>query len=255
MKVVFIGAGNVATHLAIDLYKYDFDILQIYSRTIQAASELAKQVDAEAIDNLSSVITDADLYIFSVKDSVLDEVASQLPATTGSWVHTAGSIACNIFKPYTSHYGVIYPFQTFSKSRVLDWKTIPIFVEASDSETLNTIQQIAETLSDKVAVLSSDNREYLHLTGVFACNFTNHMYALSEQFLKKANLPFDVARPLIDETCAKIHQLSPQNAQTGPAVRFDNNVMNKHLALIDDEKTKEIYKLLSKSIYKTNKEK
>lgn len=254
MKVVFIGAGNVATHMATELYKHDFEIVQVYSRTLESASLLAQQVGALPIKDITSVINDADLYIFSVKDSVLKEVASQLSTNNGLWLHTAGSMPVDIFADYSCNYGVIYPFQTFSKGRFVDWKTIPIFIESTNKENLNKIKNIAAQLSEKVIELSSDKRKYIHLTGVFACNFVNHMYVLSEEILKKSGLPFDIALPLIDETTAKIHTINPWEAQTGPAVRFDENVMQKHLSLIDDESIKDIYQSISQSIHKYSKE-
>ncbi|MFV0331752.1 MAG: Rossmann-like and DUF2520 domain-containing protein [Dysgonomonas sp.] len=250
MKVVLIGAGNVATHLATELYQKSFDIIQVYSRTIKSASALAKAVHAVPVTEISAIINDADLYIFSVKDSVLEELISQVPENKGLWLHTAGSMPIDIFSKYTSHYGVIYPFQTFSKNRDVNWSDIPLFIEASEHNTLIQLEGIAKQLSSKVLELSTDKRKYLHLTGVFACNFTNHMYALAEQILKKIDLPFEVALPLIDETAAKVHSLSPKVAQTGPAVRYDENVINKHLSLIDSKQVKEIYKLISDDIHR-----
>lgn len=254
MKVVFIGAGNVATHMATELYKHDFEIVQVYSRTLESASLLAEQVGALPVKDITSVINDADLYIFSIKDSVLKEVASQLSTNNGLWLHTAGSMPVDIFADYSCNYGVIYPFQTFSKGRSIDWKTIPIFIESPNKENLNKIKNITTQLSEKVIELSSDKRKYIHLTGVFACNFVNHMYVLSEEFLKKSGLPFDIALPLIDETTSKIHTINPLEAQTGPAVRFDENVMQKHLSLIDDETIRDIYQSISQSIHKYSKE-
>ncbi|MBB4036943.1 putative short-subunit dehydrogenase-like oxidoreductase (DUF2520 family) [Dysgonomonas hofstadii] len=253
MKVVCLGAGNVATHLIKGLYDKSFDIIQVYSRTQESASALAKEVDAVPVTDLKDIIDDADLYIFALKDSVLEGVASQIPSNNGLWIHTAGSVPMDVFSNYTTHYGVLYPFQTFSKSRPIDWKAVPVFTEGSDTKSHITIRSIASQLSEKVFDLSSGNRQYLHLTGVFACNFTNHMYALSEQFLKKAGLTFDVVLPLIDETAAKVHTLSPEEAQTGPAVRFDERIINHHLHLIEDEDVKRLYKLISEDIHKSNK--
>ncbi|MFV0331374.1 MAG: Rossmann-like and DUF2520 domain-containing protein, partial [Dysgonomonas sp.] len=240
----------VATHLATELYQKSFDIIQVYSRTIKSASALAKAVHAVPVTEISAIINDADLYIFSVKDSVLEELISQVPENKGLWLHTAGSMPIDIFSKYTSHYGVIYPFQTFSKNRDVNWSDIPLFIEASEHNTLIQLEGIAKQLSGKVLELSTDKRKYLHLTGVFACNFTNHMYVLAEQILKKIDLPFEVALPLIDETAAKVHSLSPKVAQTGPAVRYDENVINKHLSLIDSKQVKEIYKLISDDIHR-----
>lgn len=249
MKIVFIGAGNVATHLATELYKYDYNIVQVYSRTNQSAETLASLVQAEAVTGISRVCTDADIYIFSVKDSVLEELAAQLRPNNGLWLHTAGSMPLSVLQQYTSRYGVLYPFQTFTKGRPVEWKNIPIFIESGGNNYQDTIQNLAGRLSEKVVVISSEQRKYLHLAGVFACNFTNHMYALSADILKMAGLSFDVALPLIDETCSKTHDLSPLDAQTGPAVRYDENVINRHLSMLEDERIKDIYSKISESIH------
>ncbi|MDR1090980.1 MAG: DUF2520 domain-containing protein [Prevotella sp.] len=253
MKVVFIGAGNVATHLAVELYRHSFDIIQVYSRTMESASVLAQKIHATPITDISSIDNSADLYIFSLKDSVLEDVISHIPSNNGLWIHTAGSIPVDVFRKYALRFGVFYPFQTFSKGREADWREIPVFIEANNQDNLDLLRNIAEKISDKVAGLSSQDRRYVHLTGVFACNFANHMYTLSKQFLNKVNLSFDVSLPLIDETAAKVHVLGPEEAQTGPAVRYDENVINKHLDLIEDENIRQIYKLISENIYKTKK--
>ncbi|MFV0418445.1 MAG: Rossmann-like and DUF2520 domain-containing protein [Dysgonomonas sp.] len=254
MKIVCLGAGNVATHLVTALYEHSIDIVQVYSRTLESASALANRVGAKPLTDLKEVVDNADIYLFSLKDSVLENVMAQIPNNSGLWIHTAGSASLNIFSNYTSRYGVLYPFQTFTKNRKINWSEIPIFVEASDNESLNTINIIAKQLSNKIFDLSSEERKYLHLTGVFACNFTNHMYTLSKQFLDKINLPFDVVLPLIDETASKIHDLSPEEAQTGPAIRYDENVINKHLSLIEDDIVKQIYKIMSDNIHRISKE-
>lgn len=249
-KLIFIGAGNVATHLACQLYKCGFEILQIYSRTIESAKNLSDKVNSEAISDIEKVRADADFYIFAIKDSALENIARKIPLNKGIWLHTAGSMPLSIFELYSKKFGVFYPFQTFSKDRDINWTDIPIFIEGSDPEIFEIVRNLAENLSNQVTFLSSDKRRYLHLTGVFACNFVNHMYTLSEEILKHADIPFNVALPLIEETCAKIHHLPPIDAQTGPAVRFDENVMNKHLDMIEDKQTKKIYRIISESIHK-----
>lgn len=253
MKVVFIGAGRLATHLAIELSKLSFNILQVYSRTDLSAIELAQKVNAKATTNIKEIESNADIYIFSVKDSALAGLLTQIPPNNGLWIHTAGSIPINIFEKYNDRYGVLYPFQTFSKDRYLDFKTIPIFIEANNKKDLSILTTITNQISNKVYPLSSEKRQYIHLTGVFACNFVNHMYSISQDILKKEGIPFDITLPLIDETAAKVHSLSPKEAQTGPAIRYDENVINKHIQLIEDTDLKEIYALISKNIYKTNK--
>ncbi len=255
MKVIFIGAGRLATHLAIELSKHSIDILQVYSRTDNSAIELAQKVNAKATSNIKEVRTDADIYIFSVKDSALPQLVKEIPSNKGLWIHTAGSIPLDIFKENNNRYGVLYPFQTFSKDRYLDFSIIPIFLEANNQSDLKVLFDIAQQISHKVYSLSSEKRQYIHLTGIFACNFVNHMYSISNDILEKEGIPFEAVLPLIDETAAKVHNLSPRIAQTGPAIRYDENIINKHIELIKDNNLKQIYTLISEDIYKTNKPK
>lgn len=252
MKIVFIGAGRVATHLAKALHKQAYEIVQVYSRTIESAHELASTINSQAITTISQIRPDADIYIFSVKDTVLNELLQQMPANNGLWLHTAGSLPLDIFAGRNNKYGVLYPFQTFSKNRELDFTQIPLFIEANANDSLTVIETIANQLSDKVFHLNSNKRQYLHLTGVFACNFVNHLYAISEEILKQEEIPFEILLPLIDETASKVHTLTPKDAQTGPAIRYDKNVIEKHLDMLDDPDLKNIYTIISEHIYLIN---
>lgn len=249
MKIVFIGAGNLATHLALRLQQCGHSIIQIYSRTAESAKQLANQVNAPYTTDIKAVTDRADFYIFSVKDSVLEELISQIPHTKGIWLHTAGSMPANIFDTRIADYGVLYPLQTFSKNKEIQWAEIPLFIEGSNHITLNKIEDLAKDLSEKIYNLPSEKRIYIHASAVFACNFVNHMYEQAKHLTDKANIPFEVLLPLIKETCEKVYHLDPHEAQTGPAVRFDTNVMKKHLALLKEQDALDIYQLISKSIY------
>jgi predicted short-subunit dehydrogenase-like oxidoreductase (DUF2520 family) len=191
----------------------------------------------------------ADLYIIAVKDSALLEVISK--ATKGRegqlFVHTAGSMPLSVFEGYADRCGVLYPMQTFSMDREVDFREIPLFIEASDAASLQQIRALADSISQHVYELSTADRKYLHLAAVFACNFANHCYTLAADVLQKKGLPFDVMLPLVDETARKVHELHPKDAQTGPAARGDQNVMQAQASLLDG-KAKEIYELLSQSI-------
>lgn len=253
MKIVFIGAGRLATHLATILYQQSYNIIQVFSRTLESAELLANSISSSATNDIAEITKDGDIYIFSVKDSVLESLIDKVPSNNGLWLHTSGSISINVFSGYTDRYGVLYPFQTFSKDRTINLKEVPLFIESAQNSDLTILEKFSKELSNKVFQLSSEKRKYVHLTGVFACNFVNHMYAISEEILAKENIPFDILFPLIDETTSKIHSMSPSEAQTGPAIRYDENIINKHLSLIDDPLLKEIYKDISQSIHrKTN---
>ena len=194
----------------------------------------------------------ADVFVISVKDDALEEVISK--ATKGReeqcFAHTAGSMPMSLFEGKTSHYGVFYPMQSFSKERQASFEEIPVFLEANDDATFQLLQSLAESISHRVYKLGSDDRKYLHLAAVFACNFTNHCYALSADILEQHGLPFDVMLPLIDETASKVHQLHPKDAQTGPAVRYDENVISMQRQLLTQHpEMQAVYELMSKSIH------
>ena len=250
-RIVLIGAGNVATHLGLAFQAKGCEIVQVYSRTEESAKDLAERLQVPYTVSLEEVSVDADLYIVAVKDAALQEVIPSLVKgrEDALFVHTAGSISMDVWKGCARRYGVFYPMQTFSKLRMVDFSSVSFFVEASGSDELRFLKELAMSLSPKVYEASSEQRRYLHLAAVFACNFTNHMYALSASLLEKQGLPFDAMLPLIDETARKVHELPPVQAQTGPAIRRDENVMDKHLAMLSEEPVmREIYEKISKNI-------
>lgn len=277
MKIVLIGAGNLATHLGKALHAAGHDMLQVFSRTMQAAETLASLLDAEPLTDIAQVRDDADVYVFSVKDSALTQLVAQLcrheadglgedgavnalrKAKKGEhervFLHTAGSMPMSVFEGMAQHYGVLYPMQTFSKQREVDFSIIPCFVEANDEFAQKQIEGLAREISGRVYQLSSEDRKYLHLSAVFACNFANHCYAISQELLEEHGIPFDVMLPLINETAAKVHEMKPKDAQTGPAVRYDENVIDKQSKLLENHPHfKKVYDSMSKSIHGLNAE-
>ncbi len=249
-NIVMIGAGNMATRLSIALADAGHNILQVYSRTLRSAKLLAEELGTNTLytDNLEEIITEAHLYIFSISDQALSDVIAHMPSCSGMWVHTAGSMPMDIFDAYTQRYGVMYPMQTVSKERTIDWSQVPIFIEASNIEDITMLEEVARSISQQVTQCNSQQRQALHLAAVFACNFTNHMYAIAEQLLRKQGINFDAMKLLIRETELKAENFSPGQVQTGPAVRCDFNVMNKHLALLGDSPESELYRLISNNI-------
>lgn len=256
MKIVLIGAGNLATHLGKALHAAGHDMVQVFSRTMQSAETLASLLDAEPLTDMAQVRDDADVYIFSVKDSALEQLISQLCGGEKKvFLHTAGSMPMSVFRGKALHYGVLYPMQTFSKQREVDFSIIPCFIEANDEFALKQIEGLAGQISHRVFQLSSEDRKYLHLSAVFACNFANHCYAASQELLQQHGIPFDVMLPLIDETAAKVHGMTPKEAQTGPAVRYDENVIDKQIQLLENQPYfQKIYDCMSKSIHELESE-
>ena len=254
MKITLVGSGNLATNIGVALKNAGHQIVQVYSRQLVNAVSLASRLEATAVDQLSEVNDDADIYILSVKDSVLQEVIATVCKSKSNkiFLHTAGSMPMELFEGSAARYGVLYPMQTFSKERIVDFGLIPCFIEACSNSVLEQIKTLALSISSKVYVLSSTDRKYLHLAAVFACNFVNHCYEISSELLAKHGVPFDALLPLIDETARKVHELSPVVAQTGPAVRYDENVMRNHKKLLTaSPKWQKIYEMMSDSIHQT----
>lgn len=251
-SVVFVGAGNVAVHLAPALIPGGYRIVQIYSRTEKSAQPLARRLDCPYTTDLSQVVREAGLYIVSVKDSALEDVVCRLSRygnPDALYLHTAGSMPMDVWKGKVRRYGVLYPMQTFSKEREVDFSTVPFFIETAFREDAPYLKGIAEKLGSKAYEASSGQRKYLHIAAVFACNFTNHMYAICKHLLDSNGLPFESMLPLIDETARKVHELSPIEAQTGPARRNDRNVIGRHLDMLEQEpELATLYELISRDI-------
>jgi len=250
-NVVIIGSGNLATQLALALTGKGIQVKQVFSRTLDSAKELAQKVNAEFTNDLSGLMTDADLYIISVKDSAIEEVLQNLSLNKNCLiVHTAGSISMDILSRYTNNYGVFYPLQSFSKSRKANFSKIPICIEANNTSSLQKLQDLAETLSPSVQLVDSDQRKNLHLAAVFVNNFVNHLYVIGSEILQDKNLNFNLLKPMILETALKVESLSPIVAQTGPAIRNDQSVIGAQLKLLQKfPEFQKIYSFVTESIY------
>jgi predicted short-subunit dehydrogenase-like oxidoreductase (DUF2520 family) len=250
MKIVFLGAGNLATNLAMALKNHGHEIVQVYSRTEESAERLARQTVAEAITRLNRLVHDADLYILSVKDDAIRQVLDHFPVSDGFLVHTAGSVPMDVLKGHAARYGVIYPLQTFSRERLVDFNNIPVCLEAANDSALAYLEETMSKLSQNIYHIDSRQRAYLHVAAVFACNFSNFMMAMAQEILQKHNMPFEMMMPLIKETVDKAMENTPVPSQTGPAIRGDQQTMERHLKLLDgSDKLQNLYRFVSTTIF------
>lgn len=231
MNIVIIGQGNVATNLHYAFTKNGVACQMVSSR--------------EGLESLPS----ANVYIYAVKDEALAHVVAQVKGKEKALhLHTSGTMPITVFGEDKPHAGIFYPFQTFSKARVIeDFSTVPVFFEAKGIDDISAVYSLALAITSRVYETTQHDRERLHVAGVYACNFTNLMYTVSAELLKNTHIPFSALLPLIDETAAKIHTLAPRDAQTGPARRGDENVMAHHLSLLTEEQ-RAVYQLLSNEI-------
>lgn len=259
MKIVLIGAGNVATHLGRKLVEVGHEVGQIFSRDLQKAKLLGELLAAAQVtSDLDEITNQADLYIIAVHDDAIGEVAGHLAkiGLDGKLiVHTSGATPMQVFAeaaPGLNHVGVFYPLQTFSKIRQPNFQQIPICVDAQMPEDLMLLQHLGNQLSDQVYHINDEQRATLHLAAVFVNNFTNHLFAIGENILKEGNLSFQLLLPLIRETVGKLEDGSPAAMQTGPAIRYDVETIRRHLLQLEGQPgLQEIYQLLTKSIQQT----
>ena len=252
MRISFIGAGRVAYHLA-SVLKQQHQIVQIYSRTWEKTQRLAEHAAAQACPALSELNPEIDLLILAVSDqsiaAVIAEIAHLLPNVL--IVHTSGSTDLQRLQQHHPRSGVFYPLQTFSLEREIDWKQTPLFVEAAVEEDQQCLLQLAQQLSERVYVYSSQQRLSLHLAAVFACNFANFCYDMGKQIVDQTQVDFSLLYPLILETAAKATQNDPKIMQTGPAVRGDVNILQMHQSILSDLQRPdlaEVYALMSQQI-------
>lgn len=251
MRITLIGSGNVATHLAAALKNAGHTIVQVYSRTLQNAALLAYHVKAEAIDSLADIHSDTDLFIIATKDDVIGAIAEQLAPYQKLMVHTSGATDLYSLLAFSDNAGVLYPLQTFSKSKEVDFRNVPLCIEARDEAITIILEQLAQTISNKVYHINSEKRKVLHLAAVFACNFPNYLFTIAQQIVAKQGLDFEILRPLIRETAEKVQIAIPATVQTGPAIRNDENTMAMHQQLLEGEPLlQQLYFLLSQGIIK-----
>lgn len=249
MKISIVGSGNIAACLGKAFYRAGHEIAEVFSRSAGHAGELAGQVNARPVSRLSQLGTEIDCCLIAVKDDAIEEVAQSLKFTRAVVAHTAGSISMEALAGSSPDYGVFYPFQTFSRDREPDTSQVPFCLEASNAATYERLEQLAASIRGKVYRTDSRQRKVLHLAGAFACNFTNHFYAIAEELLREEGLSFDMVRPLIRETAEKALAVMPREAQTGPAVRNDQKVISAHLALLERKpRLQELYRLISAGI-------
>lgn len=258
MNITLIGAGGVATSLGLGIIAAGHSVIQVYSRTAESAKRLAEQLSCKWTDSISDIDLSADICIISVKDDAIATLSEQLSKraqTNGTlFVHTAGSIPMDVLN--LPRRGVFYPMQTFSRQRTVDFHSVPVFIEANSETDHVVIENFAKSLSNSVHTLSSEDRKWLHVAAVFCCNFANHCSALASTLLSRHGIPFDTMLPLIDETTRKLHTLSPVDAQTGPAARWDKKVMSAHEEMLaDDADLQRIYRIMSESIHNITQKK
>lgn len=255
-KIAVLGTGNVASHLVPALENAGHTVTEVYGRNIAAAAKLCDSVYvAEPKEDLDFSESQAEIFILALSDAAISNVADEIILPEESiLVHTSGTVPLSILGYSSAAYtGILYPLQTFTKGREIDFEDVPFLIESEDQETLQKIKKLAKSLSNQVYLVKSKDRLALHVAAVFASNFTNHMIRLSEEIMGRQGLDFEMLKPLIIESISKSLQLGAKKAQTGPAVRGDYSTLDSHYQFLSyNEQVAEIYKLISQDIIDVN---
>lgn len=254
MKIVIIGAGNVASHLAKALFNANFEIVQILSRNIENSKALADIYKCKYSCDLNDLIK-ADLYLISVPDSEIKKIVSHQNLKNKFVVHTSGSIEMNILKLNSQKFGVFYPLQSFNKNKYVDFFSVPICLEASDDDSFEELNNIAKTISKNVYKINSEQRSKMHIAAVFVNNFVNHIFTLANKIVENEKVDIEILKPLISKTFENILNQNPSEIQTGPARRNDILIIEKHLSELKNypQNFSEVYKAITESIISTYK--
>ncbi|MBQ3656375.1 MAG: DUF2520 domain-containing protein [Bacteroidales bacterium] len=230
MNILVIGLGNVAYSLVPALKNAGHNVENVSSREKILVSQ------------------NTDITIICTADKGIEPVAEKLK-TDSTVLHTSGSTDIEILKKNFENCGVIYPIQTFSKGKSVDFKSVPLLIEASNESAFIKTEKLAKTISEDVRKMTSEQRKFLHLAAVFACNFTNHFIAVSKVLTETNGVDFNLLKPLIKETFSKAESLDPILCQTGPAQRNDSEILNLHLEMLKNEPLlKKIYSFVSENI-------
>lgn len=249
LKIVLLGGGNVAHHLFTQFSKNPkVELIQWYNRSGSSIEKFEQHTEITTrLDNLK----EADVYIIAVSDNAIAELSTALPFQDKLVVHTSGNTPLQNIDS-KNRAGVFYPLQSFKKDKKVDWSEVPLLIEASIENDLKLLLKLANSMSDNVYKISSQQRSTIHLTAVFVNNFVNHLYSIGSDLCEMEQIPFEVFIPLIKQTTKSLNTTTPKVAQTGPAVRGDTNTIESHLEQLKDPLHKEIYKSITRSIISTH---
>jgi len=254
MKISFIGSGNVATVLGRLLKQKNFIINEVVSRDKTHALHLAKELDAIAIDDIKALSKNSDVYIIAVNDDAIEAVSNQLNTSEKIVVHTCGSASINLLRNASKNFGVLYPLQSLRKE-ISYLSAIPFLIDASNNYSKNVIIALAEAISDNIKEANDEQRMQYHLAAIVVSNFTNHLFALAQEYCIANKIEFSLLLPLIEEVINRLKSFKPAEMQTGPAIRGDISTIQKHLSLLKDfPQLKNIYEVMSESIIEVKRE-
>jgi predicted short-subunit dehydrogenase-like oxidoreductase (DUF2520 family) len=245
MRVAFIGSGKVATELALIFRFHGIEITGISSRNHLSGTALSSRLNCPFVEDPNDL--GAELIIIATNDSSVRALNQSLKKESFV-VYTAGAV--NLADFPNKNWGVFYPLQTFTENRHLTIDEVPILLESNSFELRDKLESLCKSIGLQFDYCSSEDRQKYHLAAVYVNNFVNHLIYKAQVQLLESKLNWNMLKPLIEETIAKLDDLTAFDAQTGPARRNDKSTIQTHQSLLNNEELN-MYNVLTNSIQNT----
>lgn len=251
MDFYIIGTGNIAWFLGKRLVSAGHACQGVYGRNKDRTSSLAKSINTNILTQFNEIQHNADLIIIAVTDSAILEIVNKLKATDSILIHTAGAVERGILDGAVRENGVFWPIYSIAKDTLPEHRNIPVVIESNSKKAHKVLTELAECVTDIYKEVSWQQRQWLHLCAVISNNFSNHLFAITEELCEQQNIPTELLHPIIEQTTTRIKEASARLSQTGPAKRGDKNTIEKQLKMLDQYKEwQKLYEVITTSIEK-----
>lgn len=237
IKLGFIGAGTIATALAVALSHKGYPVVAVSSRSQQSTDKFARLIDScQSYSSNQEVADAAELVFIATPDDVIASVVTEIKWRPGqSIVHCSGADSTDILasaREAGAAVGAFHPLQTFVGLRQENLPGITYTLEAEEP-LLTTLKEIATTLGGRWIVLKAEDKILYHTAAVFACNYLITLVKIATDLWQSFGIPPQQATqallPLLRGTINNIDATGIPRCLTGPIARGDSGTIKKHL--------------------------
>ena len=244
-RIAIVGAGNLASALAVSLHGAGYRIDQIIVResgeSMRRARRLASEVAASAVAAVGAQIQ-AEIVWFCVPDAALAGAAESL-AKAANWrgkvaLHSSGALASDelaVLQRRGAAVASVHPLMTFVRSSRPSLVEVPFALEGS-LKAVRAARAIVLDLRGQPFTIRKQHKEAYHAWGMFASPLLTALLAASEHAAGAAGVSRKAARermlPILRQTLANYARLGAPGAFSGPIARGDVATVEKHLSVL-----------------------